>query len=90
MAASVWEKMYHAIYSCNNLTRLLQKKTDVVFVEGSREMMLAELKALRATLHYELVRLFHPQVTVDADAKGLWCGWKARRRNPCCWRTGSW
>ncbi|WP_026207189.1 RagB/SusD family nutrient uptake outer membrane protein [Butyricimonas synergistica] len=71
MAESVWEKMYHAIYSCNNLTRLLQKKTDVVFVEGSREMMLAELKALRATLHYELVRLFHPQVTANADFKGV-------------------
>lgn len=70
-ASAIWEKMYHAIYSCNNLTRLLQKKTDVVFVEGSREMMLAELKALRATLHYELVRLFHPQVTVDANFKGV-------------------
>ncbi|MBC5620344.1 RagB/SusD family nutrient uptake outer membrane protein [Butyricimonas hominis] len=71
MASGIWVKMYHAIYSCNNLTRLLQKKKEVVFVEGSREMMLAELKALRATLHYELVRLFHPSVTADANFKGV-------------------
>lgn len=68
---NVWEKMYHAIYSCNNLLRLFDSKNDVVFVEGAKETMRAEVIALRAFLHYELIRLFHPAYQVDKDYTGV-------------------
>lgn len=85
-AQEVWQGMYHAIYSANNLMRLLDERDDVIFVKGSREMMQAELKALRAVLHYELVRLFHPAYVADQNYKAV--AWmESADATPQVWTT---
>lgn len=66
-----WSRLYNVINSCNNLLRIFEKRTEVNFISGSREMMMAELKALRAFLHYELVRLYHPASVRNSDFKGV-------------------
>lgn len=68
---NAWIAMYNSIQSCNNLLRIFDEKNQVVFIAGSKEMMIAELKALRAFLHYELVRLYNPSLAVDPAFKGV-------------------
>lgn len=71
MQKDAWSRIYNAIHSCNNLLRIFGERTEVTFVPGSRQMMMAELKALRAFLHFELVRLYHPTLARDAEFKGV-------------------
>lgn len=68
IAREAYARLYAAIYRCNDILELFEAKRDVLFVAGSREMMKAEARALRAFLHFELVRLFSPAQSVKADA----------------------
>ena len=64
----MYKLFYGAIYSCNNFIYLLNKAENVKFIEGSKEMMLSEAKALRAFLHFELIKLFSPAYVVDNNS----------------------
>ena len=72
LTSEVLDSMYSTIYSCNNLLQLLESKKNVNFVAGSREVMIAEMKALRAYMHYDLLRVFHPSYVVDKNFKGIY------------------
>ncbi len=75
IARKSYDGLYAAIYRCNDLLRLFDRNPDVNFVAGSREMMIAETRALRAFLHFELWRLFSPAYAVDASAARIpWVG----------------
>lgn len=71
LSTNVYNGMYKAIYECNDLLEMLNSKTDVLFVAGSREMMIGEARALRAFLHFELLRLYHPAYVVNANYSDL-------------------
>ena len=71
VGAEIYEGMYEAVYSCNKILSLLDAADDVVFVSGSREMMTGEAMALRAYLHFDLVRLFSPATTLDQSTEGI-------------------
>ena len=71
LSHEVYTKMYRAIYQCNDILELFAEKSDVLFVDGSREMMMAEARALRAFLHFELLRLYAPAYGVDSSAEVL-------------------
>ncbi len=63
--------MYRAISACNNLIEHIEN-TRVVFNDKDRKHIITgELYGLRAALHFELLRLFHPAWTVDPDFVGL-------------------
>ena len=64
IAREAYTKLYAAIYQCNDILRLFAEKKDVDFIAGSREMMVAEARGLRAFLHFELLRLYSPACTV--------------------------
>ena len=71
IAAKAYTKLYAAIYQCNDILELFAAKGDVLFVAGSREMMAAEAKALRAFLHFELLRLYSPAYAVDNTVSNI-------------------
>lgn len=57
--------MYKAIASCNNVIAHIEN-TNIVFNSKSRKRIITgELYGLRAALHFELLRLFHPAYAVD-------------------------
>ena len=75
IARKAYNGLYAAIHRCNDLLRLFDRNQEVAFVAGSREMMVAEARALRAFLHFELLRLFSPAYGVDAAASRIpWVG----------------
>ncbi len=67
----VWKNLYRAIASCNEILSHIET-TDVTFrFAGQREIITGELYALRGTLHFELLRLFHPHPAVDPSFAGM-------------------
>ena len=71
IAREAYTRLYAAIYQCNDILRLFAEKKDVDFIAGSREMMVAEARGLRAFLHFELLRLYSPACTVDSGASNI-------------------
>lgn len=64
----MWLKTYNSIANCNVLLEYLQEKTPSFFPEGRYDMIYAEILALRAYLHFDLLRAFAPSWKQDADA----------------------
>lgn len=67
----IWAGMYKTIYNTNNLLQLFEDKKDVKFVTGSKECMTGELHGLRAMMHFDLLRLFHPSYAANQSYKGI-------------------
>lgn len=58
----VWEKAYEAIANCNNIIKQAESKSNGFFDEGELEknMIIGEMKGVRAMLHLDILRLFAP------------------------------
>lgn len=71
IVSNIWSNTYTAITNCNNLLAEVDKATPDVFAEGQIEknLILGEAYALRAYLHFDILRLFAPAPIV-ADNKG--------------------
>jgi hypothetical protein len=67
---SVWATSYNMIANCNNILKNLEGK-QALFPEGNYEMMLAETKAFRAYLHFDLLRLFAESPATGMDKKAI-------------------
>lgn len=59
--AGIWNTAYNVIANCNNILVNIEK-TDQSFFEypWERDMIIAEARALRALVHFEMLRLFVP------------------------------
>ncbi len=69
--SAIWKEMYRAISSTNKLIKEIEN-TDVVFYnQGQKEIITGEAYALRGTLHFELLRLFHPSFSENPDYAAL-------------------
>jgi len=67
--SSIWSKAYNSIANINNLIANLEEKEESFFNENEKKLMLGELYALRGMMHFDLVRLYAPSLTVgDATA----------------------
>lgn len=71
IAKVAYAKLYYAIFQCNDFLELMARHTEVEYIEGSDKMMNAEIRALRAMLHFELLRLFSPAYTTNAQASNI-------------------
>ena len=71
MIRNIWRDMYNAIAECNKtLEHILT--TGIVFnFSNQREIITGELYALRGALHFELLRMFHPALSVNPGFKGM-------------------
>ena len=75
---SIWSNSYNAVANCNNLIDRAQKEDPSKFAEGEEERNLiwGEALALRAFIHFDMLRLFAPSprvVKAAGDDKGYIC-----------------
>lgn len=66
--SDLWLKSYNAIANCNVLLKYLQQRSPDFFAEGRYDLIYAETIALRAWLHFDLLRAFAPSWKQDKDA----------------------
>lgn len=68
--ASIWNKMYACISGANNILKWLDKNGKVLTPFRQKQIR-GEVLAIRAFLHYDLIRMFCPDVKRDPKAKGI-------------------
>ena len=63
----VWGKAYNTLANINNLLQAVEKTEESFFEQGKleRNMFLAELRGIRAMIHFEMLRLFAPAPIKD-------------------------
>lgn len=69
--SSIWSKMYNIIANCNNIIEHLENDDPNVFSGNSYKRILGETKALRAMLHFDLLRMFNAPYESDPDFVGI-------------------
>lgn len=59
---AIWSKAYNSIANCNNIIQRLENESPAKFAKGEIEIKLikGEALALRALLHFDMLRLFAP------------------------------
>lgn len=67
----IWSTSYNCIANCNNLIQRIEKAPVSLFAYGEEEKNLiwGEAKALRAILHFDILRLFAPGPKLDDGKK---------------------
>lgn len=68
--AAIWNKLYFCIASANNIIEWADKNANVLTTE-QRDQIRGEAVALRAFLHFDLYRLFCPDVKRNPKDKGI-------------------
>ncbi len=73
--ANVWQQQYHTIANANNLLKWWEQNAETVLVdETTRRMVRGEALALRAFLHFDLLRGWGPMnYAGDAKARAMKC-----------------
>ncbi|TXH60892.1 MAG: RagB/SusD family nutrient uptake outer membrane protein [Bacteroidia bacterium] len=67
---NIWKNMYAAIGGTNNIIKWANQNSSVLTSE-KKNQVLGEAYALRAYLHFDLIRLFCPDVKNEPKAKGI-------------------
>ncbi|MBO4958768.1 MULTISPECIES: RagB/SusD family nutrient uptake outer membrane protein [Butyricimonas] len=64
---NIWSKAYTAIANCNNLIANAEEADPAIFSENilEKNLILGEAYALRAFLHFDMLRLFAPSKKMD-------------------------
>ena len=68
LISDIWLKSYNTIANCNVLLERLKKQSPTFFPEGEYDLIYGEVLALRAFLHFDLLRAFAPSWKVDKEA----------------------
>ena len=68
LISGMWLKSYNVIANCNVLLKRLKEQSPSFFQEGEYDLIYGEVLALRAFLHFNLLRAFAPAWNVDKDA----------------------
>lgn len=73
--AQVWLTSYNIIANANNLLKWLDLKgEEIIYDESRRDMIRGEVLAIRATMHFELLRLWGPvNYAGNAEVRGYKC-----------------
>lgn len=67
---NIWGESYNTIANINNILQWLPGKK-ALFKPAEYDLILAEATALRAFLHFDLLRLYAPSFTVSPNAKAI-------------------
>ena len=67
---AVWKNGYAVIANCNNILENIEKKRSL-FKNGEYDLIRAEATAVRAYMHFDLLRLFAPSYTVNPSAPAI-------------------
>ncbi len=67
---SIWGKLYFCVANCNNILENLEGK-EGLFKENNYDIVKAEAKALRAFLHFDILRMYAPSVASGADKPAI-------------------
>ncbi len=67
---SIWSNMYFCIANCNNILDQIDGK-EGLFMNNNYDITKAEAKALRAYLHFDILRMFAPSVASGADKPAI-------------------
>ena len=65
----IWSKMYTAIANVNKLLERLDKTDPNLFSNDNYHLIKGEALALRAFIHFDLLRMFGPSMAMDAERK---------------------
>lgn len=68
MIKNLWLKNYNSIANCNVLLDYLSEKSPSFFEGEEYKFLVAETKALRAYLHFDLLRAFAPSWKENSEA----------------------
>lgn len=68
---AIWTNMYNAIANANNLLRHLEKADRSMFDGDNYNLIKGEALALRAYLHFDLLRLFGKSFAMDSQAEAI-------------------
>lgn len=68
---AIWTNMYNAIANGNNLLRHLEKADRGMFDGDNYNLIKGEALALRAYLHFDLLRLFGKSFAMDPQAEAI-------------------
>ena len=66
---AMWSGMYEAVANVNNLLAHIAQADRNMFESNNYELIKGEALALRAYLHFDLLRLFGPSLRMDKDRK---------------------
>ena len=71
--SAIWSKMYHAVADVNNLIEHITKVDDSFFENGKedRDLIYGEALALRAFIHFDLLRMFAPAPVAKESGKWI-------------------
>lgn len=65
-----WNKAYALILNCNKILKTIDGNKNL-FTDGSYYIIKGEALALRAMLHFDMLRLFGPVYSKDSDKKAI-------------------
>ncbi|QEC44923.1 RagB/SusD family nutrient uptake outer membrane protein [Pseudobacter ginsenosidimutans] len=67
----IWTKAYNNIANCNKLLKEIEALSESSFAQGrsERNLIIGEAMAMRALMHFELLRLYAPAPAKDPNGK---------------------
>lgn len=69
--SAIWSKAYQTILNCNVVLKNVEKQRGIVLTEKEYHIFRGELLALRAFLHFDLLRLFGPVYSQNPSALAI-------------------
>jgi hypothetical protein len=70
-SSAIWSAMYNAIANCNNIIEHLNKADQSMFSGNNYDRIKGEAHALRAFLHFDLLRIFNAPIASNPDFLGI-------------------
>lgn len=71
LIGKVWSEAYNVIVNANVLIEHVDVASEAIFTANNRSIIRGEAYALRAMIHFDLLRLFAPSPLQGADQRGI-------------------
>lgn len=68
---SIWKSCYNTIANINNLLKWIEQKREVLTTPGYYEIIKGEALALRAFIHFDLLRMYGPVYSQNKNTKSI-------------------
>ncbi|MBR8534279.1 RagB/SusD family nutrient uptake outer membrane protein [Carboxylicivirga sediminis] len=69
--SSIWSKAYNIIANCNTLIEHIETADDLIFTGDTKSYIYGEAVAIRALVHFDMLRLFNLPYLSDSNFKGI-------------------